>query len=145
MTLRTYSWPCSYGCLLSAQWHMSLHLNYILPLFKFTKTFSYPFLNYLAMHLWIGQNTYTNWFCRYSADNTHFYNLSHVKTSKIMSSSPNSSQIIYLLNNTPSFVWIYRMIQDILALLCSLKPNHFFPISKWCSQASLVKIYLLVL
>ena len=39
-----------------------------------------------------------------------FNNLSHVMTLKIMSRSPNSSQVFYLsqLNNTPSLVWIKR-------------------------------------
>ena len=85
---------------------------------------------------------------------------------EIGSRSPNSNQVFYLfqLHNTPSLIWIHEMVQEmegrqaflvnpgILLFPVTLKTgsispksNHFFPLSQWCSNASLVGIHRFVL
>ena len=106
----------------------------------------------------------TNWFRRKNADKTHFYSLYSVVTLKIRSRSPKSNHFILIIpmiqyikfGQNPSFGSRDRMQTSFfwsrfdfqsagVALKGSPKSNHFFPMSKWCFHASLVKIHQMVL
>ena len=75
------------------------------------------------MQVWL---EYIKQVCRGSIQKANFYNLSHVVTLKIESSSSKFKQVFYpsQLYNQPSFVWTHQLVHKIR-----------------CRQAFLVKIW----